>query len=125
MSKHKPLHPGHLPRNVFIARLSRNILFGVVIIGLSLGMGMLGYKHFEGMSWIDAYINASMILAGMGPVATMLTHSGKVFAGLYALFSGAIFLIVISIVFAPVVHRFFHTFHIVDDDAGSGRRKKK
>jgi hypothetical protein len=101
-----------LPRRVFLLRLSRNILFGCAIIVVSLLLGMWGYAYFEKMPWVDAYVNAAMILSGMGPVSTLQTWGGKVFAGTYALFSGVIFLVVVGIVFAPVVHRFFRKFHM-------------
>lgn len=103
---------------LFLKKLTRNILTGFLIILGSLGGGMLGYHHFEGMPWLDAYENASMILSGMGPVATIETKAGKFFAGTYALFSGIIFLVVIAIVFAPVIHRFFHKFHIEEEKLG-------
>jgi hypothetical protein len=84
------------------------------IIAVSLGLGMLGYSYFEGMDGINAFENAAMILSGMGPVDTIVTDCGKIFAGMYALFSGVIFLVVIAIVIAPVFHRFFHQFLIKD-----------
>jgi hypothetical protein len=101
-----------IPRRLFLKRLSRNIFVGFIIIVISLIMGMLGYHHFENMSWIDAYVNAAMILSGMGPVSTLQTSAGKIFAGTYALFSGVVFLVVVGIIFAPVVHRFFIKFHM-------------
>jgi len=64
------------------------------------------------MSWLDAYVNAAMILSGMGPVAELRTDMGKFFAGSYALFSGIIFLVIMTIILAPIVHRFFHYFHV-------------
>lgn len=99
---------------IFLKRLTRNVLFGAIVIGVSLGLGMLGYHHFEKMSWVDAYVNSAMILSGMGPVNPLQTTAGKMFAGTYALFSGIIFLVIIAIIFAPVIHRFFHKFHIED-----------
>jgi hypothetical protein len=75
---------------------------------------MWGYHHFEGMDWINAYENAAMILSGMGPVDSLHTEKGKIFAGTYALFSGVIFLIVIAIFIAPLFHRFLHKFMIKD-----------
>lgn len=107
--------PPTLPKYLFFSRLRRNILIGSVIILFSLGLGMLGYHHFENMSWVDAYVNAAMILSGMGPVSTLQTESGKLFAGTYALFSGIIFLVVVAIIFGPVIHRFFHQFHLEED----------
>lgn len=98
----------------FVSRIIRNFIIRFAIIALSLGIGMIGYSHYEKMSWIDAFLNASMILSGMGPVSTLQTDAGKMFAGFYALFSGIIFLIVIAIIIAPLFHRFLHTFLIKD-----------
>lgn len=85
----------------------------MLILG-SLAAGMLGYREFENMSWIDAFANASMILSGMGPLASPQTLGGKLFAGLYALYSGLMLILVAGVVFAPVVHRFMHRFHVTD-----------
>ncbi len=104
----------------FIWKLSRNLIIGTVIIILSLGLGMTGYRYFEKMSWVDAYVNAAMILSGMGPVSPLETDGGKIFAGSYALFSGIIFLFVIALILAPIVHRFLHRFHMEYD-----KNKKK
>lgn len=101
-----------LNKHSLFKRLSRNIIIGLTMILISLGIGILGYHHFEKMSWVDAYVNAAMILSGMGPVNTITTNYGKIFAGTYALFSGIIFLVIAAIVFAPVIHWFFHKFHI-------------
>jgi hypothetical protein len=98
-------------RQQFISRVLRNFALGFSLILGSLLLGMMGYHHFENMSWIDAYVNASMILSGMGPVSELKTDAGKIFAGTYALFSGIFFLISIAIVVAPLFHRFFHKLH--------------
>ena len=82
----------------------------------SLGIGMVGYSHFEKMHWVDAYVNATMILSGMGPVDVLHTEGGKLFAGTYALFSGIIFLVVIAVIIAPVFHRFMQKFQIKDSE---------
>ncbi len=103
-------HPPLPSVRVFISRIIRNLLIGFAIIAFSLGLGMIGYSYFEKMNWIDAFLNASMILSGMGPVSTLQTDEGKLFAGFYALFSGTIFLIVIAILIAPILHRFLHKF---------------
>ena len=113
----------HLPLRKFLTRLSRSILIGLLVIAASLGIGMLGYHHFEKMSWVDAYVNASMILSGMGPVSQLVTNAGKIFAGTYALFSGIVFLVVIAIIFGPVVHRFLHKFHIEEAKGKLGMDK--
>jgi hypothetical protein len=79
---------------------------------------MLGYRLTGHMSWIDAFVNAAMILGGMGPVAVMESNAGKLFAGCYALFSGLAFITIVGVILAPFVHRVFHCFHLVDDSDG-------
>ena len=101
-----------LPRRAFFARLGRSFALGLAIITASLGIGMAGYHFLEGLSWLDSFANASMILSGMGPLAPLQTSAGKLFAGCYALFSGLAFLTSAGVVFAPVVHRFLHKFHL-------------
>jgi hypothetical protein len=103
----KPL----LPRGEFYARLARSAAVGLLLIAFALGLGMVGYRVFESMSWVDAFVNAAMILSGMGPVSSLQTTGGKIFAGCYALFSGLAFLTSLGIFFAPVYHRFLHKFH--------------
>jgi hypothetical protein len=107
----KPL----LPRKVYYQRLARSAALGAVVLISSLGLGMLGYHVLEKLPWIDAFLNASMILSGMGPVATLQTEAGKIFAGCYALFSGIALISIMGIIFAPVVHRFLHKFHLEDE----------
>lgn len=109
--KSKPL----LPRPSYYARLARSAAIALLVIVIALGTGMFGYHHFEGMPWIDAFANAAMILSGMGPLAPLTTAKGKLFAGFYALFSGLAFIVIMGIVFAPVVHRFMHRFHLESD----------
>ncbi len=99
----------------FFKKLVKNILIGILIIFLSLFLGMMGYRHYENMSWVDAYVNAAMILSGMGPVSTLQTDNGKIFAGTYALFSGIVFLVFMAIIFAPVIRYFLHQFHLEED----------
>jgi hypothetical protein len=77
----------------------------------SLFGGMLGYIHFEGLSWLDGFLNAAMLLAGTGPVDFPRTPGGKIFAGLYALYAGMVFLVVAGLILAPVAHRVLHKFH--------------
>lgn len=104
--------PKLMPRKQFLKKLIRNVFFGFLISIFSLGLGMFGYQYFEGMSIVDAYVNAAMILSGMGPVTDLKTNGGKIFAGSYALFSGIVFLIIMAVIFAPVIHRFLHKFHL-------------
>jgi hypothetical protein len=77
----------------------------------SLFVGMLGYYYFEHLSWPDAFVNAAMILSGMGPLNPLNTTAGKIFAGCYALYSGLIFIVILGIILAPIIHRFFHKLH--------------
>ncbi len=100
------------PTRRFIAHLARNIIFGLLFIAIALFIGMLGYHLSEHMSWIDAFVNAAMILSGMGPLGQLNTFAGKLFAGMYALFSGLAFIVIIAVIFAPVIHRFFRKIHL-------------
>jgi hypothetical protein len=101
-----------LPRRLFYARLLRSACGAGLILLFSLSMGMAGYHFLERMSWLDAFVNASMILSGMGPVGELKTSAGKFFAGCYALFSGLAFISAIGFVAAPLYHRFIHRFHL-------------
>ncbi|HEV7925001.1 MAG TPA: hypothetical protein VGR14_06580 [Verrucomicrobiae bacterium] len=101
-----------LPRREYLARIVRSLCLGLSIIAICLGIGMVGYHCLEKLSWIDAFLNASMILSGMGPVATLQTDAGKLFAGFYALFSGLALISIIGIIMGPFVLRFLHKFHL-------------
>lgn len=79
---------------------------------VGLAIGIAGYAYFEGMSFVDAFVNAAMILSGMGPMGELKTAGGKVFAGLYALFSGLVIIIATGFVLAPIFHRVLHRFHV-------------
>jgi len=106
--RHQPL----LSRVAFLRRLFLYAGIAFIIVFSSLGMGILGYHAFEGFSWLDSLVNAAMILGGMGPVNELHTQAGKFFAAFYALFSGLMFLVVVGVLFAPIIHRFFHHFHL-------------
>ena len=101
-----------LPRQKYIRRVARHGIFAFALIFVSLGIGIIGYHFLEGLGWIDATVNAAMILGGMGPVNALHTNAGKIFAAAYALFSGIIFLAAVAVLFAPVFHRFLHKFHL-------------
>lgn len=105
-----------LPRKLFLFRLVRHFGFGLLLICFSLGIGILGYHILEKLSWVDSLLNASMILGGMGPVNRLVTTGGKIFASVYALFSGIIFLVAAGVMVAPVVHRILHQMHLDEDD---------
>ena len=98
----------------FAQRLVRSIFYGILLITASLLIGMIGYHWTCGLSWVDALLNASMILTGMGPVSPMPTTAAKLFASAYAIFSGVIFLTTVGVMLAPVIHRIMHKFHIQD-----------
>src|SRR5207253_8168314 len=119
-SKHQPL----LSRKAFVRRLATS--FGAVglLVGLSLVGGMAGYHYLEGLSWIDAFANAAMILSGMGPLAPLQTWSGKLFAGCYALYSGLVVIVAAGVLFAPVLHRMLHSFHVGTEDDKHDQRPK-
>jgi hypothetical protein len=102
-------------QKVFIGRLKRNGLIGASLLLFSLVAGMLGYHFLEQLSWVDSLLNASMILGGMGPVSPLQTNAGKVFASFYAIYSGVILLASVSILIAPIFHRFLHRFHLADE----------
>ena len=104
-----------LPRSKFLWRLFRHAMLSFAFIVVSLVIGIIGYRYYEGMSWIDAYVNAAMILGGMGPIGELHTVGGKLFAGFYALYSGLIAIIAVGILAAPILHRFLHHFHMETD----------
>jgi hypothetical protein len=100
------------PRPVYLRKVIRRAALGMAIVAVSLFAGMLGYHYYESMDWVDAFANASMILSGMGPLEPMKTTGGKLFAGIYALYSGLALIGIAAIVFAPVIRRFLHRFHL-------------
>lgn len=103
-------------RTQFIRRLARHFGVSMLLIGGSLIAGVLGYRFIEGMAWIDAYLNAAMLLGGMGPVPPDVhTTAGKVFAGAYALYAGLVVLAAAGILIAPVFHRIMHRFHLENE----------
>ncbi len=104
---------------VFLLRIFYSFLMTLLVIALSLGLGAWGYHAYGGLEWIDALLNASMILTGMGPVNPMVTTGGKLFATFYCLFSGIIFLTMMAIMLAPAYHRFMHRFHLEDEASAS------
>src|SRR5713226_7377593 len=122
MSVHrtKPL----LPRKVFLRRVLRSLVLAFGIIGVSLGLGIFGYHFCAGLSWLDALLNASMILTGMGPVNELHTTSGKLFASFYALFSGVVFITSVAVMLAPMVHRFLHKFHFEFESLENDQREQ-
>lgn len=101
-----------ISRAAFMRRLLRSGAVAGMVVVIALLIGILGYHLTEHLSWLDSLLNASMILGGMGPVAELHTVTGKLFASFYALFSGLVFLGVASVLFAPMLHRLMHRFHM-------------
>ena len=103
-----------LPVELFIRRMARwAAVAGAIILG-SLAVGVCGYHYLGGLAWIDSLLNASMILGGMGPVDTIKTDAGKIFASVYALYSGLALIAVVGLMLTPILHRLLHKFHIAD-----------
>jgi hypothetical protein len=103
-----------LSRPLFLRRLALHFGLSSLLLVVSLAAGMWGYSHFEALGWRDAFLNASMLLGGMGPVDVPRTPGGKLFAGVYALYAGLVFLVAGSIMLAPALHRLLHRLHLED-----------
>jgi hypothetical protein len=106
--QHAPLPP---PAE-FAIRVAWSAALAAALIGVSLGIGVVGYHVTAGLAWVDSLLNAAMILTGMGPVDPLHTDGAKIFASAYALFSGVAFLTIVAVMMAPLVHRFLHRFHL-------------
>jgi hypothetical protein len=117
--KLQPLAPPH----VYHRRLRRGAMFAGLVIAFSLAVGIIGYHFAAGLKWLDALVNASMILGGMGPVDPVTSAGGKWFESIYALYSGIALLTSVGVLFAPAVHRFLHRFHI--EAEGDGAKEPK
>lgn len=108
-----------LPRQQFVSRLRISLAIGSAMLLASLAAGMLGYRYlFINLDWADAFVNAAMILSGMGPLAVPQTNIAKIFSGIYALYSGLILLISVGVIVAPLAHRFLHKMHADEGDGG-------
>lgn len=101
-----------LSRRQFLVRFARSAGFAAVLVVTSLGVGMIGYHVTENLSWIDSFLNAAMLLGGMGPVNAPATFGGKMFAGLYALYCGLAVIMIAGLLLAPLAHRLLHRFHL-------------
>jgi hypothetical protein len=104
-----------LARKLFVKRVALHAVTAMALLLLSLVIGMAGYMHFENLAWRDAFLNSAMLMGGMGPVDAPKTDDGKLFAGLYALYAGLIFIVTVGLVLTPVVHRLMHKFHWQED----------
>src|SRR3954451_4031058 len=101
-----------LPRPEFVRRLGWSIAAGVALIIFSLGIGMVGYHFLNGLAWIDAFLDAAMILSGMGPLSPIHGNAAKLFAGCYAIYCGIALIATTGVILAPVIHRSLHRFHL-------------
>jgi len=115
--EHRRIRP--VSRQRFALRVAAHFAAAAALVLLSLLGGMWGYEHYEGLGWRDAFLNAAMLLGGMGPVNAPRTDAGKLFAGAYALYAGLVFLVVAGLLLAPMVHRLLHRLHWEPDDSGS------
>jgi hypothetical protein len=110
-------------RRRFVQKLARNITFAVLLVFWSLVVGAVGYHLTQGLPWIDSFLNASMILTGMGPVDQLTNTSAKLFAIFYAIFSGTVFLTTAALVLVPVAHHVLHRFHLeLEEDQGAAAK---
>lgn len=114
-----------LPRPLFLRRMARWALAASIVLLGSLALGVCGYHFTEGLPWIDALLNASMILGGMGPIDPLRTKAGKLFASFYALYSGLAIISIAGLMIAPAAHRMLHMFHVEGRAAGSEPKKPK
>jgi hypothetical protein len=100
-----------VPRPKFMRRLLTHLLIAFGLIAFSLALGMAGYVYFERLRPLDAFLNAAMLLGGMGPVNPPMTDPGKLFAGFFALYAGLVFIVTAALLFTPLLHRLMHRFH--------------
>ena len=99
----------------FVIRMLRHAALALTLLLVSIIIGMGGYEYFEALSWRSAFLNSAMLLGGMGPVDAPHTDGGKLFAGIYALYAGLVFIVVAGLILAPLVHRIMHKFHWAQD----------
>jgi hypothetical protein len=119
-----PLLPGHL----FLRRLARQLLLGVLLIACTLVIGTVGYHYINGSPWIDGFVDASMLMAGMGQVGVLQGTAGKLFASFYALYCGVVFILLAGLLLAPIFHRVLHRFHLeagAEDDKSPLHKSRK
>ena len=116
MAASTPLERLEHRRRMFWSRTVRHSSIAIVVLVASLGFGMWGFWYYQGLGWRDSFLNASMLLGGMGPVETNLRPDAKIFAGVYALFAGLVFIGVAGVLLAPSVQRLMHRMHWGDAD---------
>jgi predicted membrane-bound spermidine synthase len=105
-----------LTRSQFLRRVAGHVALAIIAVIVALGIGVCGYHYLNDLPWVDALVNASMILGGMGPLDPLHTNAAKVFASVYALFSGLVFIALLGVLLAPFIHRLMHRLHISEED---------
>lgn len=115
MFRYEKMHEPMASRAQFLARVTGNIIAAMLLIGSALAGGIAGYHMIEGMNFTDSFLNAAMLLGGMGPVSTLTTEAGKLFAGCYALLCGLLIVITTGVILAPVLHRVLHALHVTSE----------
>lgn len=109
-------HDQLAPVSVYVQRIVGSLVIGFGLMAVALSIGIAGYHFIAGFNWIDSLLEASMILGGMGPVRELPNESAKVFASIYALFSGVVFIALMGIILSPIAHRVLHKFHVDEED---------
>jgi hypothetical protein len=112
MFEHK--HQKLIPITDFMQRMAAHVVLVVLLVLGVLSIGVIGYHFLADLPWVDSFLNASMILGGMGEIDPLPNTAAKVFASLYALFSGLVFIVIMGIFLAPIMHRVLHSFHMED-----------
>jgi hypothetical protein len=113
------------PLPVFVRRMALCLVLAATMGGVALAIGVLGYRYLAGFGWVDALLDASMILGGMGPVGELHSSAAKVFASAYALFSGLVFIGIMGVTLSPILHRMLHHFHLADEDLEDPPERKE
>jgi len=125
MNRFERMNEKLAPVPVFISRVLEAVVMALGLIAVALILGIVGYHWIAGFGWLDSLLEASMILGGMGPIKELPTDASKIFASIYALFSGLVFIGVMGFALSPVAHRVLHKFHMDDDDMKKTGRKKR
>lgn len=116
-------HEDILPLRLFVRRMFKCGFIAFALVAFALGLGIGGYHFLAGLPWVDALLNASMILTGMGPVDVLRSDAAKMFASGYAIFSGLVFISLMALLLTPVAHRVLHKFHLAEEDMDGDDRK--
>lgn len=125
MKRFERRHESLLPWRSFLGRQALYLLLAAALLGLSLFLGMAGFRYLEGLSWLDSLLNATMLLGGEGPLTPPQSPAGKLFASFYAIYSGVVFLLSFGLLISPLLHRFYHHFHLAEEDLRGAPPKRR